>query len=306
MNYENEEYVRLYIRDTTTWKLLRFEGQTVLLHMLRGKFDKAGVFDADGHELSQAVTAVTGIPVEIVEAGLERLFALNVWVRAKRGIVWPKYEDAQTCKRGDAERQRKSRAKRRAEALETERDEHHGASRAVTTQDANVTDRHDGHELSLSPSPLPSKDPPTPLPGGLQDRSARWAELVQAHGSKARGVIELELGGDPSNWPEVKDVCRIFRDTFGRSDDPRNGSDPRTATMLARFAEGYSVADLCDAVRGSKRDEHIASNRQFQTIKTILRDAAQVDKFRSLLDAPKATEESVDDTGGYGKAEDWA
>ena len=59
MNFEDEDYVRLYTRDTVTWELLGWEGHCVLTLMLRGKFDRAGVFVTGSHDLSRAVTAAT-------------------------------------------------------------------------------------------------------------------------------------------------------------------------------------------------------------------------------------------------------
>jgi hypothetical protein len=67
VNWGDEEYVRLYVRDTVTWKLLGWEGRTVLLHMLRGKFDRSGVFVTGGHTLSRAVTAATDLPPDVAE-----------------------------------------------------------------------------------------------------------------------------------------------------------------------------------------------------------------------------------------------
>lgn len=88
--------------------------------------------------------------------------------------------------------------------------------------------------------------------------------------------------GNVEAWPEVEAVCIAFADTWGRQDRPRHQGDPRARSILSRLAEGYTVAQLEAAVRGSKFADYIAGNQAHQTLVTILRDAGQVDKFGAL------------------------
>lgn len=117
MNYEDESYVRLYTRDTASWRLLGWEGQTVLMHMLRDRFDRAGVFNCDGHSASRAVTAVTGLPADLVDRGLAAVLAEKIWVEQEGKLVWPKFVKAQTCRKADRIRQQESRKNRLESAL---------------------------------------------------------------------------------------------------------------------------------------------------------------------------------------------
>lgn len=105
MNYPDEDYVRYYTRETVSWRALGWEGQTVLALMLHGNFDRSGVFDCDGHQPSHAVTLVTGLPAEVVETGLRRLLEAKTWVLMEGRLVWPKFIEAQTCRRTDRARQ---------------------------------------------------------------------------------------------------------------------------------------------------------------------------------------------------------
>lgn len=153
MNYEDEDYVRYYTRDTVSWRALGWEGQTVLALMLHGKFDRAGVFDCDGHDPSQAVTLVTGVPEHVTTVGLERLLKSRTWVLRDGKLVWPKFVHAQSCRRSDRARQRESRDKRRGDAL-----------------GENVTDVTSSHSESqpVTPSlakPSLAEDPPKPPKG---------------------------------------------------------------------------------------------------------------------------------------------
>lgn len=275
MNYEDEDYVRFYTRDTVSWKALGWEGQAVLSLMLHGKFDRSGIFDCDGHDPSHAVTIVTGLPPEIVSVGLKRLLDSKVWVERDGKVVWPKFVHAQSCRRSDKARQRESREKRRSEAL----------GQPVTDSDQPSQPVTRGHTESqpVTPSlaePSRAEDPPTPLPAEpeLQTKAKLWLRDPQTASMTAP---------QPESWPETKLLCTTLADTFGHKfpQFPRHGSDPRCAVAFGRWAEGFLNDRLLDAIRGAKLDENIAKNQQFQTLTTILRDAAQVDKFAALWDS---------------------
>lgn len=195
MNYEDEEYVRYYVRDTVSWRALGWEGQTVLALLLHGKFDRSGVFDCDGHDPSQAVTLVTGLPESVTSVGLERLLKVHTLVLRDGKIVWPKYVHAQGCRRSDKARQRESRDKRRGDAL-----------------GENVTDVTSGHTesqpVTLSRAEQSrAEDPPKP-PKGRRKRSkapevpipvpfvptAKHREFCARHGLNLELEIESLIG----------------------------------------------------------------------------------------------------------------
>jgi 5-methylcytosine-specific restriction endonuclease McrA len=98
LNYEDEDYVRFYTRDTVSWMALGWEGQAVLSLMLHGKFDRSGVFECDSHDYEDAVSLVTGLPVAVARAGLAALTRADVWICAPGAIVWPTYVRAQYCR----------------------------------------------------------------------------------------------------------------------------------------------------------------------------------------------------------------
>lgn len=136
MNFEDEPYVRLYVRDTKTWLRLGFEGQCVLMFLLR-KLDKAGVLDGM-EELVSDVALVTGVPEAIVAVGMPRLLGRGVFQWIGDRLIMPNYIEAQTAIRTDKARQRDMREKRVAQA------------RLVTPRDSSVTPRD---EVSREPTP---------------------------------------------------------------------------------------------------------------------------------------------------------
>ncbi len=112
MRFEDERYVRVYTRDTSTWLMLGFEGQSVFTLLLR-KVDRTGVFDLGGSDAAEAVAAVIRAPVEVVTAGLARLLQRGVIERGTDCLIFPKFIDAQEASMAPAARQKESRLRRR-------------------------------------------------------------------------------------------------------------------------------------------------------------------------------------------------
>jgi hypothetical protein len=97
-----------------------------------------------------------------------------------------------------------------------------------------------------------------------------------------------ETLGPPELWAPVVGVIDAVSDTFGvpKPSALPGMKDPRVSAIVERLSEGIALESLLEAVRGAKLDEHIAGKPQFQSAVTILRDAAQVDRFRALLASP--------------------
>ena len=263
MNFSDEEYVRLYVRDTVTWKLLEWQGQTVLLHMLRGKFDRSGVFDCDGHELSHAVTAVTGLPLEIVEFGLAKLLALKVWEHSGERLVWPAYLEAQTCARSDRARQRESREKRRSSALVTpvtKRDNCHDSSQASQT----VTQSR--AEQSRTENKPTSSLPPADA------------------GSSPGGDVGLQTSADKHRKADARRVFEAWKQDTGHY--RAVADEKRLRRIVARLREGFTPEELIAAISHRHHDPFLMgqndTGKVYDGLETLLRDAAQVERLRDL------------------------
>ena len=87
MDYSNERWVRLYTRDTATWKLVDWRARTVLLHILR-KADRAGVIDV-GKDGELGLAALLELPREIVADGLRQLLDRAAIAGEHAGVVDP-------------------------------------------------------------------------------------------------------------------------------------------------------------------------------------------------------------------------
>lgn len=137
MDWANERYVRVYTRDTTTWKLMDWRGRCVLQLLMR-KVDRAGVLDV-GHDGVLGLAAVLELPIEIAEAGIAQLTAgrggMPTVVDTGTAYVLPNFIEAQEAAQSDPQRKRESRARRRDVAL--------AVSRNILQPSESG---HDGHE----------------------------------------------------------------------------------------------------------------------------------------------------------------
>lgn len=216
MEYADESYVRLYIRDTLEWKMLGWEGQTVLLHMLKGKFDRAGIYETGKYASAQAVAAITGLPKDLVDEGLQNLLAAGTWVETKTSIVWPSYVHAQTVRSTDRKRSRELRERRAAE------------SQGVTHSDDSS--RH---------SDTPSEEPDTPGDNPSRENDPRH---TRSHGvtnslDQSRIVQPSKGAGGRISCPVDLALTEKQRQSLIVSMIPEWAIDLITTKLVAKFVE---------------------------------------------------------------------
>jgi hypothetical protein len=92
---------------------------------------------------------------------------------------------------------------------------------------------------------------------------------------------------NPESWPELRGLCDLLAAIFGGQPEyPRNSGDPRCRVVLDRLASDIPLSRLTAAIRGSKHVDYIREKPENQTLMTILRDDAQVDKFAKFSPTP--------------------
>lgn len=229
MDWSNERYVRVYTRDSTTWKIIDWQARTLLLLLLR-KVDRAGVLDV-GTDGVEGLAAQVELPIDIVERGLPQLLSRGVVVKTADAYVMPNFLDAQEAVQSDAMRQRESRERRRAKSLGlpdpvvTKRDANPGnASRNVTeTRDsvtpANPSDPSRPSRASEKKKKREKKSSNSaPGAAGFQPRLGGLAE---------KKIAELYAIGDPRTDID-REVAKWVR--------TRNGGKPPTDADDAQIA----------------------------------------------------------------------
>lgn len=234
MRYEDERYVRLYVRDTTTWKLLPWQAKCLLPLILR-KLDRAGIADV-GADATKGIAALVDVPVDFVAAALPELVGQGVFVLTGGQLVMPKYTTAQEARQSDKVRQQERRARARAAAL----GESENVSSNVTHRDGpsrTVTERHTeshavtgGHTPSHEVTPyrtVPSRaEPPTPSGVGAgedeDDRPVPAVDCSTVEHPNAPPVVpadvliyalrrgsdgRIDAMGSPSQMIALRDLC---------------------------------------------------------------------------------------------------
>lgn len=257
MDWSNERYVRLYTRDTTTWKMLDWRARTVLLHLLR-KVDRSGVLDvgADGID---GVVAMLELPAEVAEPGIAQLVRRGVVMHneAAGEYTLPKFIEAQEAVQSDAHRARESRARRRdrslsgvtiRDALVTNRDD------TITGRDATVTR---GHAAShgVTPSFLPSLPsllreraeehlPPeqsetaTPPPLAISTRPENnLATPTPIHGA----TLEARQGARSRRWSELEQIRTRVAAKLGVKIRPLPPHDAGERELSSRILEAHTL-----------------------------------------------------------------
>lgn len=169
MDWSNERYVRVYTRDTTTWKLMDWRGRVVLSLLFR-KVDRAGVLDV-GHDGVLGLAAVLELPLDLVEAGLAQLTTsrggMPTVVDTGTAYVIPNFVEAQEAPQSDQQRKRESRSRRREIALAGSRNLLLAAGSDPTGHETSRGRDEIGDEVTPSlPDPFPSRSELT-LPGAI-------------------------------------------------------------------------------------------------------------------------------------------
>lgn len=142
MDWSNEEYVRLYTRETTDDLELSWEALALWRAMLC-KFDRAGLMSA--RKGWRSVSLATRIPFDVVMRAGPELISDGRVVEIEGGFQAPNYIAAQTTSKSDKLRQKESRDRRAREAVPKVIDTtqaRHESSHAVTSshdESRNVT-----------------------------------------------------------------------------------------------------------------------------------------------------------------------
>lgn len=114
MRYEDEHYVKLYTRDTPTWKAMTWQAKC-LFPLLMRKLDGAGLMECG--ELGRAAVALmVDLPDDLVSAGLASLERLGVLVWHGTTLEAPKFLEAQEARKSEALKKRDQRQKAKDKA----------------------------------------------------------------------------------------------------------------------------------------------------------------------------------------------
>jgi hypothetical protein len=263
MDWSNEEYVRLYTRETTDDLELSWEALAVWHAMLR-KFDRSGLMKAKNGWRSVAMA--TRIPLDVVQRAGADLVKDGRVREVAGGFLAPNFIEAQTASKSDKSRQRESRDRRRREAYSQVIDStnaSHVTSQAVTPSHAESRD------VTLCSALLcdPDTDPAASLPVVGPTLSAAEPERPSEPSSDGDSA-QLEAFKDKVD-AEVGDVGKQRARGTQIADDWSPHDDER------EWCRQNGVN--CDAEAEQFRDHHVARGTRFKDwragFRTWLRNA---------------------------------
>lgn len=99
------------------------------------------------------------------------------------------------------------------------------------------------------------------------------------------GKASAEPDGSARTRAAVAEVFGCWQTVHGKQRSKLESK--RTARIKARLAEGFTVEQLCNAIRGAKKDPFLMgkdprAGRAYDGLETLLRDAAQVERLITL------------------------
>jgi len=238
MNWSDERYVRLYVRDTTDWLVMPWQSRALLPLLLR-KADRCGAVPFGRHGAA-GLAVLVGLPPEVVQVGLAGLLDDGCITSGDGHLVFRNYLEAQESARSDKLRARESR-ERRAEILSRNVTKE---SQTVTASSQIVTESHDVSQLvtpchAVSLRAVPCRAVPNRSVHESQNLALvencqvapTGAPVRQADGGSSSEVAlfpaepaKAKPRRSPRRKPE-EDASPTSAETEGASDEERSAAD---------------------------------------------------------------------------------
>ncbi len=114
MEWNDEHYVKLFTRNTLTWKSWTWEARTVFLMLLR-RVNMAGFLETGDLDPVEAIALQIDVPAHIVEIGLKQLLKSKTCELLDQAVLISKFVDAQETPKSpqQAKRDHRERVKTR-------------------------------------------------------------------------------------------------------------------------------------------------------------------------------------------------
>lgn len=273
MDWGNERYVRLYVRDSADLLAVGWEGRLVFYELLR-HVDRAGVLDTGGD--IDIVPEMIRVPGDVFQAGFARLKRRRVVQLTDRAIVIPNFLEAQETPASDAHRMREMRARRRDLAMAGRPPEERQLSLTPVTE-RNADDTRCSPVLCCAEPSEPSEpclpNPPSPADpeggGGVGSTSSSLESVTRQVVGQFYGP--LERVSPPGSWEGL--VAELLAEGFspaelvaiawvastGWADDPERRAKAELDWALkpkARRGRGRTPDEWLAAAETAWREEN--------------------------------------------------
>lgn len=298
MDFANESYVRVYTRDTMTWKRLNWQARCVWSLLLR-KLDRAGVLETEGLPAAEAVALAIELPLEVVEEGLPKLFERGM-LEARDGLlVAPRFLEAQECNKSDKLRAKEYRARRRSQAMGDASQNVTAESQDVTAASREITERHAAsHGVTLNS--LNSADLNSAELSGESARGSDQSGVQVRREIAGFNFVAGLLGRDSFSVPPVGSHLRDYTWIGSRP------AEERLAVSNAVHADPWCVANPQEVdaphlvrrwqryLRGPAKAVERKLEPTAQEASVAARAKAERDKFNALIRAARERGDEYD------------
>lgn len=202
MNWPDERYVKLYVRDTANWQMLPWQSKALLPLLLR-KFDGAGIMDTGKHDKTRAVALIVGIPADIVGPGLDGLVADGVVQHIEGGLICPNFIDSQEACKTEAQKKRDQRQRVKDQRMATQRVELTSAPVPILSRVVPLL----SPSSPAQPSPAQIKDLASENPKPRKEKKKPHPEFG---GTKSAMLERFQsLRGEPFDWLHTRDQVAL-------------------------------------------------------------------------------------------------
>ncbi len=264
MHWDDEQFVKIYTRDTGEWTMLSWDAQALLVQILR-KVDRSGVLQLGKHG-TRVLAATLGHrdqQARILPALAELELDGCVLVRPDRLVV-PNFVAAQTSRQSDKARQQAARDRRRAESMKS------GSLQDAAKTSQNVTDCHPA-------SPGVTPDHPA-SPGVTLDKTRL---------DKTR--LDLSLVDSEPKQPELKLEPQQAAGS-GRKSRPNEPGEDQSHAKPKRASAHTAIATTLLGELSAARMRINPKNRVYppspahlREIERCLREGLTVDQLRNVI-----------------------
>jgi hypothetical protein len=201
VNWSDEKYVKLYVRDSLTWRAWPWQAKALWPLILR-KLDGAGLLETGNLDPADAVSLQTDIPAEVVRPGLAAIITSGALKSVAGGLVAPSFVDAQEARKTEAQKKRDQRERVRDQRIQAQVTEIRAAPVPIMSP-AVPTASPDVPRCPPPAQPVPSPAQPVPSPEKLAGAFA----LAPPRPAKVKAPKEPT---DPRHAPLVKALCDAF------------------------------------------------------------------------------------------------
>lgn len=252
MDWSNERYVRLYVRDSADLLAAGWEGRFVFYELLR-HVDRAGVLDTGGD--LDIVPEMIRVPADVFATGFARLKRRKVVQLTQGAIVIPNFLEAQESPASDAQRMREMRARRRDLAMACKEPEERQLALAPVTERNSGDTSRSPVLCCAEPSVLSRAVPNPPSPS---DPEGGWGGVGSTSSDQESEQPLSDVGGStadarcapdarPTGVRQAPDVEQVTREVVGQFYGPLERESPLEAwqpLVGELLAEGYSREEL--------------------------------------------------------------